>query len=970
VDPPARPREAEEDALGRDVDALGRLLGEVLREQEGEAGFALVEEYRAKTKALRADGGWPRDFGPEGEALLRRTDGLALDQARLVVRAFTAYFHLVNMAEERHRLRVLRQRERAAAEAHAEAPRKESIAEGVAAAAAAGVPAEDLQRRLHGLIVEPVFTAHPTEARRRTVLDKLRRLAGLAEMLDDPRRPPSQRAEVQDRIREEITALWLTEEVHQRAPAVFDEVNNGLYYFEHSLWEVLPRIYADLEMALARYYPGHSFAVPALLRFGSWMGGDRDGNPHVTAAVTEHTLLVHRETALALYEDDLERLQRHLSVSADEAALPAALRESLRQDAADLPDIATSAQAQFADEPYRRKVAFMRARIQAARRMNSMRRTAVLARGAVGPAEEDAVTRTQRLWSRMAEPPRPHDARVAYRRASQLRADLRLMADGLRAQGAFRLATGMLHDVERRAEAFGFHLARLDLRQHSRVNAEALAEVLAAAGIERDYLALSEPQRTAVLVRELSNPRPLGHPHRAWSAATAEVLELFRTTRRMQEELGPEAGNVYIVSMTAGVSDILAPLLFAKEAGLFAPEAEPPTSGLQMVPLFETIDDLRGCGAILAELLSLPVYRRHLQAWGGLQQVMLGYSDSNKDGGFLTSNWELYRAQRELARVSRAQGVRLLLFHGRGGAVGRGGGPTHRAILGQPPGSLEAGLRLTEQGEVAFARYGNTGIAHRHLEQLLNAVLRVGLRETAPAEPRPEWVEAMDVLSAAGLRAYRALVHEDTEFLSYFRQATPIDQVADLRIGSRPAKRRDNEQLEDLRAIPWVFSWTQSRQGLPGWYGLGSALEEAARDAALHERLRAMHHDWPFFRSLVDNAQMGLGRSDRAVARLYAALVSPESLRERVFSAVLREWDRTERGILAVAGTAEMLENAPVLRRSIRLRNPYVDPMSFVQATMLRRVRALSDDDPRRSAVRDLVALSVNGIAAGLQNTG
>ena len=970
MEAPPRPREPDEDALGRDVDALGRLLGEVLREQEGEAGFALVEEYRAKTKALRADGGWPRDFGPEGQALLQRTEGLGLDQARLLVRAFTAYFHLVNMAEERHRLRVLRQRERQAAEASADGPRKESIAEAVAAAARAHVPAADLQRRVDGLLVEPVFTAHPTEARRRTVLDKLRRLAGLAEGLEDPRLPPSRRAEVQDRIREEITALWLTEEVHHRAPAVFDEVNNGLYYFEHSLWEVVPAVYADLERALARFYPGQAFDVPALLRFGSWMGGDRDGNPHVTAAVTEHTLLLHRETALGLYQDDLERLQRHLSVAADEASLPSALRQSLRRDAADLPDIAASADAQFAEEPFRRKVAFMRARVQAARRMNGMRRTAVLARGAVGPAEEHAVTRAQRLWSQTTEPPRAHDAHVAYRRASQLRADLRLMADALRAQGASRLAAGMLRDLERRAEAFGFHLARLDLRQHSRPNAEAMAELLRAAGVEADYLSLSEPQRTAVLARELANPRPLAHPHGRWSEATAEVLALFQTTRRMQEELGSEACNVYIVSMTAGVSDVLTPLLFAKEAGLFAPEAEPPTSGLQVVPLFETIEDLRGCGAILTALLDLPVYRRQLQAWGGLQQVMLGYSDSNKDGGFVSSNWELYRAQRELAAVCRQRGVRLLLFHGRGGAVGRGGGPTNRAILGQPPGSLEAGLRLTEQGEVAFARYGNAGIAHRHLEQTLNAVLRAGLRDTAPPEPPPEFTQAMDALSAAAHRAYRALVHEEPDFLSYFRQATPIDQVADLRIGSRPAKRKDGERLEDLRAIPWVFSWTQSRHGLPGWYGLGAALEEVMRDEALRDRLAAMHRDWPFFRSLIDNAQMGLGRSDRAVARLYAGLAAPEGLRDRTLRAVLAEWDRAERGILAVTSTAEPLQNAPVLRRSIRLRNPYVDPMSFVQVTMLRRLRALADDDPRRAAVRDLVALSVNGIAAGLQNTG
>ncbi len=968
MDPTSRWREHDEDALGRDVDHLGRLLGEVLREQEGEKGFALVEEYRARTKALRADGGRPPDFGTDGQTLLRRTEGLSLDEARLLVRAFTAYFHLVNMAEEHHRLRVLRQRERQTEAS--EGGYKESVAEAVALAAQAGVPAEVLQRRLQDLLVEPVFTAHPTEARRRTVLDKLRRLAGLSEALEDPRLPPGPRAEVRDRIREEITALWRSEEVHRRAPAVFDEVNNGLYYFEHSLWEVVPRIYADLERALERSYPGQAFEVPPLLRFGSWVGGDRDGNPHVTAAVTEHTLLVHRETALGLYEGELERLQRHLSVAMEDGRLTPALRESLARDAADLPDIAGSAQAQFASEPYRRKVAFMRARVQAARRLNAVRRAEVLARGTIGPAEERAVTRAQRLWSRMTEPPRPSDAGAAYRRAARFRDDLRLIAESLRAQGAHRLAGGLLRDLERRAESFGFQLARLDLRQHSRVNAEALAELLRTAGVEHDYLSLSEAERTAVLVRELRNPRPLAPPHRRWSEATAEVLALFQTTRRMQEELGTEACNVYIVSMTAGVSDILTPLLFAKEAGVFAPEADPPVSGLQVVPLFETIEDLRGCRAILAELLSLPVYRRHLQAWGGLQQVMLGYSDSNKDGGFVTSNWELYRAQRELVDVCGAEGVRLLLFHGRGGAVGRGGGPTNRAILGQPRGSVASGIRITEQGEVAFARYGHTGIAHRHLEQTLNAVIRAGLRDTAPTEPAAEWVRTMDALSEAGYRAYRALVYEPPGFLSYFHQATPIDQVADLRIGSRPAKRKGGEKIEDLRAIPWVFSWTQSRHGLPGWYGLGAALAEVLRDPASGDRLKAMHRDWPFFRSLIDNAQLSLGRSDRAIARLYAGLVFPDERRERVFGAVLEEWDRAERGILAVTGTSEVLEDAPLLRRSIRLRNPYVDPMSFVQVTTLRRLRGLGEDDPDAEDVRDVVALSVNGIAAGLQNTG
>jgi phosphoenolpyruvate carboxylase len=520
--------------------------------------------------------------------------------------------------------------------------------------------------------------------------------------------------------------------------------------------------------------------------------------------------------------------------------------------------------------------------------------------------------------------------------------------------------------------------------------------VLRVAGVEPDYLGLDEARRIEVLAREIANPRPLIWADRAYSAETQETVEVFRAARRIQAELGPEACDVYIISMTAGVSDILAPLLLAKEAGLFdpgdpGPPGDPrapgdpgdggdpgggrsaPHSTLQIVPLFETIDDLHRCAGLLRDLFALPVYAKQLAAWDARQQIMLGYSDSNKDGGFVTATWELYKAQGRLAEVCRDAGVRLYLFHGRGGAIGRGGGPTNRAILGQPPGTLEGRLRLTEQGEVAFSRYANPEIAHRHLEQTINAVVRASLRagpEDPVVDPEPSWLGAMEALSSLALGAYRGLVYDDPEFVRYFRQATPIDQIADLRIGSRPARRSQSGRIEDLRAIPWVFSWTQSRHGLPGWFGLGAAVAEAGEEAGRPVLLREMYRRWAFFRSLVDNAQLSMGKADLAVARLYAGLVTDAPLRERIFGAVEREWERTERAVLDLTGQPALLDNSPVLRRSVRLRNPYVDPLSFLQICLLRRLRAVPEQDPAVPELQRLVALTINGVAAGLQNTG
>ncbi|HEY7410525.1 MAG TPA: phosphoenolpyruvate carboxylase [Vicinamibacteria bacterium] len=934
--------EADE-ALAQDVDTLGRLLGDVLREQAGDEGFALVEEFRAATKGFRSQGGgWPADFGEAGRALRARARALPLPQARLLVRAFTAYFHLVNMAEERHRLRVLRERAEGATE---------TVAEAFGVLARSGVPADRVGAYLAQATVEPVFTAHPTEARRRTVLHRLRRLSTLAEPLDDPGLTAAERDAVHRRLREEITALWRTDEVRHRPPTVLDEVKGTLFFVEESLWQAVPALYRDVEDALERAWPGREWDLGALLRFGSWVGGDRDGHPHVTAAVTERTLRLHRHTALRLLDDELAGLQRHLGLRALVEDLTPALRASLERDGEALPELAASLEAVFHAEAYRRKAGFMRARLRAALRLNA----AAYAR------EPDPAAAA---WEEGpgVEPPRPDDARVAYVASSELLADLDLLAEGLRAAGAGRLAEGVLKDARRRAEVFGFHLARLDLRQHSHVHAVAMDEVLRAAGRERAYLSLDEPARTAVLTRVLLDPAPPAVDRGALSPETAEVLAVFDTVRRLRGELGPEVFATFIVSMTAGASDVLAPLVFARVAGLVSlHDGAPPASPLPVAPLLETIADLRGCAGLLRALFANPAFARHLEVRERRLQVMLGYSDSNKDGGFVTANWELYRAQEALAALCAESQVRLRLFHGRGGAIGRGGGPAGRAILAQPPGTLEGGMRMTEQGEAAFARYGHPGIARRHLEQTLHAVLRGALGEGAPPA-RPAWRRLMDEASETALRAYRALVYEDPGFLEYFHRATPIDVVTTLRIGSRPARRKAGGSIEDLRAIPWVFSWTQSRHGLPGWYGLGAALGGLAEDD-----LRILYESWPFFRSLLDNAQLSLGRADRAVARLYADLAPGQAA---VFARLMEEWERVERVLQRATGRWAPLGSARVLQRSIRLRNPYVDPLSIVQVTLLERLRALPDEGPARPEVAAVLALTVNGIAAGLQSTG
>ena len=1000
------------DLLARDVHVLGTILGDVLREVAGDDAFELVEEFRALAKTFRraiddADGD-PDGWAAAGQSLVNRAATLNLPQAHLLVRAFTAYFHLVNLAEERHRLRVLRIRELAGGEA----PRSESIAQAMAEVRAAGMGIEHFQTILSEALVEPVLTAHPTEARRRTILHKLRNLSALIAPLDQPRITRRERDAQLMAIREVVAALWVSEEVRERRPSVLDEVRNGLYFFETSLWDVVPRLYRDIEVAIAETWPGSDVDVPSFLRFGSWIGGDRDGNPGVTATVTEHALRLHKDVALALYEGSLRALQRHLSVSpgalanldgAESLAANAAhpLQASIDADASRFPDLVRNLQAAHSREPYRQKFGVMIARVAAARRVNGARlaRLHVVGAGEVGErawAEQHALAGAEALWrdGDVVEAPEVGDERLAYSRSSELLDDVRAIGEALGADGLPRLRDGLLADFRRRIDVFGFHLAHLDIRQHSAVHAKAVADLFYVAGVELAYEALGESDRVALLARELMNPRPL--QRRAgpdgsspYAASTVEVLAVFDTLRRMQAELGPHACNTYIISMTAGISDLLEPLLLAKEFGLFDPtdRGSGPTSTLQVVPLFETIEDLRASAQLMADVFDIHAYRQQLRAWGRRQQIMLGYSDSNKDGGFVASSWELYQAQRALATLGTAHGVELTLFHGRGGALGRGGGPTNRAIMGQPPGTLRGRLRLTEQGEVAFARYAHRDIAYRHLEQTVSAVLLATVRDAARERRSGDavpvaWHHVVDVLADVSRRAYRAMVYEDPTFLEYFREATPIEAISELRLGSRPARRTASARVEDLRAIPWVFSWTQNRHGLPGWFGFGSAVAEYVGahpndPDSRWDTLRAMYREWPFFRSLVDNAQLSLGRADLPVAHLYADLAEP-SVRDAVFPHITNEWAATADAIVRVTGQPSLLANSPVLQRSVRLRNPYVDPITAVQVALLREWHAGRRGDaaggPDASAVATRVgpvlALTINGIAAGLQSTG
>jgi phosphoenolpyruvate carboxylase len=777
----------------------------------------------------------------------------------------------------------------------------------------------------------PVFTAHPTEAKRRTVLYKLKTITDILREMDTVDLLPTERAEKEQQLRENIVLLWQSDEMRDRPPTVLDEVRNGLYFFEATLFDLVPRIYREMERALAETYPGEPFDLPPFLRYGSWVGGDRDGNPFVKVDVTEETLRTQKDLVLELYDREVEALYDHLSSGRGRAGFSEPFLASLRRDLELAPEAEREVLDRFEQEPYRQKLILMFRRLEATRAQN------------------------RKPWREREQNPR------AYGSADEFLADLRLIDESLNQHKGERLAHGRLWDLIRQVEVFGFHLATLDIRQHSGRHRSAMAEVLARYGLAAHYERMAETERVALLNREIAGARPLT-ARLDFGEETNETVELFRLIRRTHQIIGPEAIQSYIISMTTDVSHVLEVLLFARDAGLFGE--------LDVVPLFETIEDLRAAPQIMTLLFENQVYQEHLARRGHRQQIMIGYSDSNKDGGYLMANWMLFRAQRGLAQVCDTFGVKLTLFHGRGGTVGRGGGPANRAILAQPPESVRGRIKLTEQGEVISGRYSNPDIAHRHLEQLVTAVVLTSGRRPH-YEQESAWAAIMDELSEVAYRKYRALV-EKPDFLKYFHDTTPIDQISLLNIGSRPARRKATTDIADLRAIPWVFAWTQSRVNLPSWYGVGAALEAWVKDrgdeAGPLAQLREMYQAWPFFRTVLDNVQMGLCKGDMPIASLYAELTDGET-RQQIFSDILDEYERTKRWVLAVTGYSELLENESWLQRSIKLRNPYVDPMNYIQVALLARLREQPDASTAHH-MRDAVLLSVNGVAAGLQNTG
>ncbi|GAB4209387.1 MAG: phosphoenolpyruvate carboxylase [Roseiflexaceae bacterium] len=942
------------DRLSATIHYLGDLLGDVIRSQAGEELFTLEERVRRLAKEIHATG------SQQKVAELREViSGLTTQEARDLIKSFSTYFALVNLTEQLQRLWVLRER----AVARPREQRSESIAAAVAELGRRGVAPEALQGWLDSALILPVFTAHPTEAKRRTTLEKLRRIADEVQRLYQRDLLPEERSHATEQIIEYIVGLWQSDDIRIVRPTVLDEVKNGLYYFESTLMDVVPQLYRELERALTSTYPNQQWRVPALLRFGVWMGGDRDGNPYVTPDVTIETVRLLRVAALRHHIRSVEEISQRLSQSSRQIGISAELHASLEHDGRDFPEVAALLQRRNPYEPYRQKCTYIRERLLRALEYASKQTPDWL--------DEDM--------------PR-HLPAGAYRSGAELLEDLRLMDASLQAHGGPAARSAALLNWMRHVEVFGLHMATLDIRQHSERHESALAEVLARAGVCDDYRALNERQRIALLTSELDCARPLIPTRLRYSPETVETIETFRTIAAILEQFSPEAIETYIISMTRGASDLLTVLLFAREAGLYNSEAR--VSRLNIVPLFETGADLAAADGIMEECLRLPAYREHLRLRGDTQEVMIGYSDSNKDGGFLAANWALYQAQVAMRDLTRRHGVNLRLFHGRGGSIGRGGGPANQAILASPPGSLGHQIKITEQGEVISDRYGTSAIAHRHLEQVINAVLLAGFPTQGDAAEG--WVHTLEQLAAVARRHYRALVYDDPEFLPYFRNATPISEISRLKIGSRPASRKNSDRIEDLRAIPWVFSWMQSRHTLPGWYGLGYALESFVSGAGfstsgadgslapeeqhrLHtarlKLLQEMYTRWPFFKTMIDNAQMILGKADLGVAERYAELVPDQAAGQRVFGQIRAEYERSVRMVCQVAQIKNLLDNTPILQRSILRRNPYVDPLSYIQVELLRRLRAAPEGQGHEE-LEDAILLSISGIAAGVKNTG
>ena len=903
--------------LRRDVRTLGFELGRVLR-RHGQPGlYELVEEIRRLSKRRRAG-----NIAADGQ-LRERIATLSLDEIDQLVRALSCFFDLANLAEDRHRIRVLRERER---QTHP-APRKESVGAAVDALKREGAAAPDVAALLDKLDIELVFTAHPTEAKRRTVRNTLRRLRGdLIELDRGGHLLPREREALVQSIKADLDCLWETDTLRPDRPTVLEEVKRSLFVLD-SLWNVVPWLYRGTRQGLEHAFPGEKEGLqemPRFLRFGSWIGGDRDGNPYVTPEVTRETLVILRRAALDRHFGACHELMNVLSLSIRRRPISDEFQAALEEARRRYPTFAEPPEEFGPHETYRHFLWIVACRLDA--------------------------TRAADPFGRLPD--------AAYATAAELTADLRLVRDSLEATGHETLSRGRLQGWLDQIAVFGFHTARLDLREDARRLDDDLDEILDRLGIMSGYAESDEAARQAALTRPIPE-RDLG----SLSDSARTTVDLFLLLHKAVRTLGSDALGAFVVSMTQQPSDVLGILFLARLAAALADD-DAPAIQLPLVPLFETIEDLHNAPDTLASLLEQPDYRAHVEATGNVQICMIGYSDSTKDGGYLAANWALYEAEEALARVARERGVKLQLFHGRGGALGRGGGPAARGILSLPPESVDGRIRITEQGEVLAERYDDPEIAYRHLEQVTWATLLVTQR--VEDEVPDAWRDLLKRAAATSFKAYRRLI-DDEAFVRYFAQATPIESIETLPIGSRPARRRAERRLEDLRAIPYTFAWTQSRGMITAFFGLGVGLSDAA--GGDWSVFREMYEGWPFFRAVIDNADLALAKCDMAIADEYASLMDDQDAATRLSSMIREEYDAARHAVLAVTGRDSLLASTPWLQRSIRVRNPYVDPINFVQIELMRRLKEDADEG-QAERLRELLRLTVQGVAAGLRTTG
>ncbi|NLS27802.1 Phosphoenolpyruvate carboxylase [Sphingomonas sp. S2M10] len=878
-----------------DIRFLGRLLGDVIRAYGGEALFKRIEYIRATSV--------DRHRGVAGAgAIDSGLDRLSLDETLDFVRGFMLFSMLANLAEDRQGVATEKDADVAAA--------LERLAK-------AGIGREPVMALLGSALVSPVLTAHPTEVRRKSMIDHKNRIAELMRLRDQGVTETPDGDQVEEAILRQIALLWQTRVLRREKLGVPDEVETALSYFRDVFLPVLPALYARWDRALGD-------RAPSFLRPGSWIGGDRDGNPFVTADSMRFALARAAETVIDHYLESVHALGAELSISTEHSEVPEAVLK--------LAEASGDTGKSRSDEPYRRALTGIYARLSA--------------------THEQLVGK---------KPGRPSPiAGTPYRHPAEFREDLVAIAHGL-ADGGPLATGGALGRLIRAVETFGFHLATLDMRQNSAIHERVVGELLKSVGVCADYAALDEPARIELLRRELANARPLTSPYAAYSEETATELAIVREAAAAHARYGRDCIRHYIVSMAQSVSDLLEVHVLLKEAGLYVP-GETPQAHIMAIPLFETIADLEAAPPIMQAWLGLPEVAA-IAAARGHQEVMIGYSDSNKDGGYLTSTWQLSRGSTALKPVFEEAGVAMQLFHGRGGAVGRGGGSSFSAILAQPPGTVQGRIRITEQGEVIAAKYGSLESAMTNLEAMTSATLLASLEpeQLAPADAE-RFAAAMDRLSDSAFRAYRGLVYETPGFTTFFRQMTPIAEIAGLKIGSRPASRKKSDAIEDLRAIPWVFSWAQARVMLPGWYGVGAALD-AFEDKGL---LREMASAWPLFRATLDNMEQVLAKSDMGIASHYAALVEDATLRDGIFGRIRDGWQQTEEGLLQVTRQTRLLEKHPPLETSIRLRLPYIEPLNLLQIELMKRHRAGEAD----ARIGEGILLSINAIATALRNSG